>query len=104
MRSQHAERGDVSTNVIRGVFVQFREHVPDDGAVDVGDLEQRRPREGVEAKYYADGEDAYNMRMTFREGPRADADVGALEEETATKLRVGAGARKKRVLTGKNRR
>ena len=59
---------------------------------------------GVEAKYYADGEDAYNMRMTFREGPRADADVGALEEETATKLRVGAGARKKRVLTGKNRR
>ena len=59
---------------------------------------------GVEAKYYADGEDAYNMRMTFREGPRADADVGALEEETATKLRVGAGAKKKRVLTGKNRR
>ena len=32
---------------------------------------------GVEAKYYADGEDAYNMRMTFREGPRADADVDA---------------------------
>ena len=59
---------------------------------------------GVEAKYYADGEDAYNMRLTLREGPRADADVGALEEETATKLRVGAGAKKKRVLTGKNRR
>ena len=59
---------------------------------------------GVEAKYYADGEDAYNMRMAFREGPRADAATSAVEEETATKLRVGAGAKKKRVLTGKNRR
>ena len=64
---------------------------------------------GVEAKYYADGEDAYNMRMTFREGPREDAAaVDALEGDVARKLRVGAaggsGGKKKRALTGKNRR
>jgi hypothetical protein len=62
---------------------------------------------GVEAKYYADGEDAYNMRMTFREGPR-EAAVDALEGDVARKLRVGgaggSGGRKKRALTGKNRR
>ena len=30
----------------------------------------------TEAKYYADGEDAYNMKLTFRRDANAEADVG----------------------------
>ena len=40
---------------------------------------------GVEEKYYADGEDAYNMRLTF--GARAD---DGLASETREKLKTAA--------------
>ena len=56
----------------------------------------RYERVGVEEKYYADGEDAYNMRKTFREGEaRANVDVETLRTRVEG-MRAGSGQKSKR--------
>jgi len=65
----------------------------------------RYERVGVEKKYYADGEDAYNMRKTFREGEaRAKVDGDGDVETLRTRVeRMGAGAGQKSKKKGTKR-
>ena len=65
----------------------------------------RYERVGVEEKYYADGEDAYNMRKTFREGEaRAKVDGDGDVETLRTRVeRMGAGAGQKSKKKGTKR-
>ena len=65
----------------------------------------RYERVGVEEKYYADGEDAYNMRKTFREGEaRAKVDGDGDVETLRTRVeRMGAGAGQKSKKKGTTR-